>query len=463
MKIFSPDTSIRLSVQFLILYSALTAGVLVAAYFLARFELDEWTTDQLQAEAYRLVQTHEQEGLDALVAKIDTLGQISAENYEIYLLEGPDGTRLAGNIEQIKASAGENHVAFEDIVFLNPIKGDDENSAYAVWVTRLGDYRLTVGMNLNGNNEVVEALAGAMGAGFVVVVLVGLIAGAIVGRKTEVRIDAISRSLDAVSEGDFKQLIRVRQGKTDDLTRVSAAVNRAIGRLEQLVESQRQISADIAHDLRTPLQRLRQRLEAMQSAFGGDEAAAKAVEETIAHVDEIIGTFHALLRIAQIESGDRKERFRSIDITQIFASVADAYEAVAEEAGHCFASQAPDEPVTLLGDAELIAQMLSNLVENAIRHCHRGAKILVALEESEEEVRLCVSDDGKGISPQEHEKVFRRFYRLEKSRTSAGNGLGLALVKAVADLHGATIALDNNEPGLRVTVAFPKSEPKSSS
>ena len=226
--------------------------------------------------------------------------------------------------------------------------------------------------------------------------------------------------------------------------------------MENLVESQIQISNDIAHDLRTPLQRLRQRLEKMSGLDVVDPADARAALE---QTEDVINTFNALLRIAQIESGDRREKFQPTELGSLLANVHEAFEPSAEDGGQVLQIHTPGKHVFVLGDPDLLMQLMSNMVENALRHTPEGTTIGMQVSHIANHPVLTVSDNGSGIVGEDWEKVFRRFYRGEKSRTSGGNGLGLSLCKAIAELHNAELILSDNQPGLRIEAHFP-STPK---
>jgi signal transduction histidine kinase len=225
------------------------------------------------------------------------------------------------------------------------------------------------------------------------------------------------------------------------------------------LESLREVSANIAHDLKTPLARLRQRLEAAQTQSPDDREAV--LEASTAHVDEILATFSALLRIAQIEAGTRRAGFTVVDLSDVFATVAEAFAPAAEDAGQILtASITPDLHVR--GDRELLTQMLAKLVENAIRHTPAGTRIELTLGHDNgtilgaitDNILGAITDNGPGVPAEERERIFHRFHRLESSRGVAGSGLGLSLVKAVADIHGVAITAGDALPGLRVTMRF---------
>ena len=258
-------------------------------------------------------------------------------------------------------------------------------------------------------------------------------------------------ALYAFSEGDLGKRLPIA-GSGDDLDRVSSAVNAALARIELLLNTVQQISTDIAHDLKSPLTRLRQTLES--AAFASEGPSKPAVQGAIAQVDSIVETFEGLLRIANIEAGGRRARFGPVDLAQVLNVVVDAFGPAAEDAGQRLTLSISD-PCTVNGDRELLTQLFANIVENAIRHGNGGNVIAVAERKRGDHVVVSVADRGPGIPEAERERVLRRFYRLDRSRSTPGDGLGLALVKAIADLHGASLTLSDASPGLVCTLKFP--------
>jgi signal transduction histidine kinase len=240
-------------------------------------------------------------------------------------------------------------------------------------------------------------------------------------------------------------------GSGDELDRVSLSVNTVLDRLSALIETTRQITIDAAHDLKTPMTRLLHRLA---EAEGSPVSEARSVLRAAAtDAKQIIGTFDALLRIAEIEAGARRARFDTVDLSDVVETVADAYGPEAEQAGHRLETKiGPNLYVT--GDRELLTQAFADLVENSIRHAGKNATICLMAMNHSESVAAMVSDTGPGVPPADRERVLRRFVRLEASRSTPGTGLGLTLVKAIADLHNARLELSDNSPGLRVTLAF---------
>ncbi len=226
-----------------------------------------------------------------------------------------------------------------------------------------------------------------------------------------------------------------------------------LNQIQLLMESLSQVSNDIAHALRTPLGRLRQKLEVARATSGVNSKCAKTIDAALDETDNILDTFSALLRIAQIESGTRTAGFREIDISKLFESVSEAFSAVAEDEGKTLNARiAPS--IRFWGDGDLLSEMLANLLDNAIRHTPRGAHIDVSLVNHGSQLVASVADDGPGVPSSEQERIFRRFYRLDRSIRTAGTGLGLSLVAAVAELHGMKLSATDNMPGLRMTLTF---------
>ncbi|MAM59903.1 HAMP domain-containing sensor histidine kinase [Maritimibacter sp. UBA3975] len=282
-------------------------------------------------------------------------------------------------------------------------------------------------------------------------VLIALGIGALIARASARRVERIEAVLERIAGGD----LAARSGETgegDDLSRIGARVNRMAEKQQAATETLRQVTTDIAHDLRTPLQRIGVTLQDLEARLPEGETrdlAGAAAEEA----DRAVSVFRALLQIAQIEGGTSRERLRPVDLAAIATRIAELYEPSAEDRGDSFVVEVPDAPVDVTGDPDLIGQALANLIENALRHTPPGGDIRVAVTP---DGALIVADSGPGIPEGERDKVLRRLYRLERSRTTAGNGLGLALVAAIADSHRATLDLGDADPGLTVTLRFPR-------
>jgi signal transduction histidine kinase len=300
-----------------------------------------------------------------------------------------------------------------------------------------------------------KAILTAFSVGGGVSVILAILGGLALSAGFLRRVESVNRTARQIMAGQLDSRVTVRDNG-DELDRLAANLNAMLDRIQSLMESLKQVSSDIAHDLRTPLARLRQNLETAKVSAGTVEEFRSSTDAAITETDALLKTFSALLRIAQIESGSRKAGFARVDVSELFELVASTFAAVAEDQGHQLVSDI-QAGITIFGDRELLLQLATNLVENAIRHTPSGTKIEFRLHKEMDDVIATVVDNGPGIPEQERGKVLRRFYRLEASRTTPGSGLGLALVAAIAELHGARIALIDHCPGLIVEVRFPAS------
>ena len=312
---------------------------------------------------------------------------------------------------------------------------------------------LLVGQDTATLRQMKALIFRAFGVGFLVTVLLAILGSVIVSTTVLKRVDAVSRTASAIMGGDFSQRVPVR-GTDDEFDDLAATMNAMLDRIEDLMRSMRQVSNDIAHDLRTPLTRLRQRLEHARRRANSVGELHEALDHSIAQVDKILETFGALLRIAQIEAGGQPGKKTAIDLSKLLTGIVDDFAPAAEDHGQRLVAEIEPQ-LRAEGDPELLTQMVVNLVENAMRHSPAGARISVQAKSIGDGLELAVCDTGPGIPSQERENVLRPFYRLEASRTTEGSGLGLSLVAVIAKRHHATLSLGDNAPGLRVAVLFP--------
>lgn len=441
-------TSVRLSLQFALLYAVLSAFVFIGAYWFTDFEVRDWVTDQMEGDVETFEAIYATDGADSLVTAISVIAETTFENGRIYQLQDRTGNVLAGNVLTVLT---EGIGDFSPIAALALVsEHDDELSGYWMRRSEIGSLTLYQGSGNHVVAEVLEAVGIALGAGYVVIVGLGLLLGTRVAKQTEARIAVISQTLSQAAQGKMTARIGIEGNATDDLSRVSVGIDAALDQIQRLLESQEQISNDIAHDLRTPLQRLRQRLEKMLT---NNAATNEEIGGALQQTEDIISTFNALLRIAQIEAQDRQSRFRDVDIDALIANVVDLFEPTAEEAGQMLTFKQQD-PITVDGDANLLTQLFSNLTENAIVHCPAGTRIAVSSYRSGQSKVVRFSDNGPGISSENHKRVFQRFFRAEGSRTTSGNGLGLALAKAIVEMHGAEISVVGEGTGTTIDIKF---------
>jgi signal transduction histidine kinase len=436
--------SFRLSALYALLFGGCVLLLGAAAFWSTRSALEQQLTRRIEAEMTLLEQEYRRNGIDALIATVEQRTRITG-NLDYFVIDAA-GMRLAGDLP-ITDQLG--------LVELNASNNNSgENESVRMLVRQLdGGFRLGVGEDLEQAGEMEETFLGILAVALGIVLVLGIGGGLLLGAAFLRRVDMITQTADAIIDGDLSRRI-ARTGSGDDLDHLSATLNVMLDRISGLMENLRQVSNDIAHDLRTPLSRLRQDLEEAHKRELTPADFKRVIEGAVAEADVLLETFSALLRIAQIEAGTRRSAFRAVDLSDVLRTVAEAYAPAVEESGRTLRAEiAADVQVT--GDRGLLSQLFVNLVENALHHGPPGTTIALRLSAQSAGVVAEVADDGPGIPADERAKVFRRFYRLERSRTTPGSGLGLSTVAAIAELHHAGIELVDNAPGLRVVIRFP--------
>jgi signal transduction histidine kinase len=310
----------------------------------------------------------------------------------------------------------------------------------------VGDSNLLVATDTDEIENLQNTLLSVFGLTSLCAAVLALFGGRWLSRLFLNRLDQLAGTAEAITKGDASARMPLTKAG-DEFDRLSVSLNTMLDRNAALMESQRQITNDIAHDLRTPLTRLRQKLEAGHSAAG------------LAEADDLLNTMNALLRIAELEEGARKNHFAKVDLADIAKTLAEAYVATFEDQKKTLTVYAVGHTV-IDGDKALLTQMLSNMIENIIAHTPAGTAASIMITGTESSVQLQVCDNGPGVAADETTKISRRFYRSEKSRNTPGNGLGLSLVTAIAELHGAEMDIHSLDPGLGVTLRFPIAQRK---
>ena len=440
--------SFRLTALYVAIF-AVSAALLGATVFLtARSALEQQMTARIETDMAYLEGQFRDVGLDRLVAMVVARGRgpVALD----YLLQSPSGEHLAGEMSSVPglqpgwttiltASAAED-------------EGRPERSR-ALVVDLGGGLLLAVGDDLGRIGEIEEAIATAFlwTVGLVAVLSIG--GGILLSRAFLTRVDAISRTAEAIIGGDLARRVPVR-GTDDDLDRLASTLNHMLDRIATLMDSLRQVSTDVAHDLRTPLSRLYQRLEDAQLHAHSVPEFEAANAAALREAEGLLETFAALLRIAQVEGASPRAGFGAVDLSVVAAAVVDAYRPDAEDGGRTL-MPAITPAVTIQGDQELLTQALANLVENSLRHTPPGTRVTVSVHPDHGAgCSMAIEDDGPGARPEDIPHLTDRFYRAERSRTTPGNGLGLSLVSAVADLHEAALTIEDCQPGLRVRLSF---------
>ena len=443
-------TSFRLAAMFALIFGVSVAVVGGFVYINVKATLNNQARERIQAEALTLKGEYESGGMGDMMNAIHQRQRDKIAGGLDYSLFKSSAERLFGRLPKHRLHSGWKHMT-------GPPDGDEppgELERLLVFDQQLApDLWLSVGEDVGVLHSLGDEFLRLFGFGLLLALSLAAIGGAIVSKTFLQRVDSITRTAEAIIEGDIGQRIPL-SGSGDDMDRLASTLNRMLDRIGTLMDTLRHVSTDIAHDLRTPLGHLRHALDDARERARDVSEYKSAISRAIEETDAILDTFSALLRIAQIESGSRRAGFRTANLSEIATRVTQSFAPTAEEQGRTLTTAiAPN--VEINGDRELITQLMANLVDNAIRHTPPGAAIHLSLSSGEKCV-LEVSDNGPGISAEERDKVFDRFYRQEASRTTPGNGLGLTLASAIAALHHAQIALLDNAPGLKVRVEFPK-------
>jgi signal transduction histidine kinase len=362
-----------------------------------------------------------------------------------YLLVDPAGRRVAGMLDAAAPTAPGY------LEFLHYRREGEHRIAQAL-TTRLPDNsRLVVAADRGVIDEMDETLLKLFAGAFSVMLLLGIAGAWLVGAVTRARLSRIDRTALAIIDGDLARRMPLT-GAGDEFDRVSATLNRMLDRIGGLMDNLRQVSSDVAHDLRTPLTRLHNRLDEALSAKDVEDQR-QSIESAAAQSRELLDIFGALLRIAEVEASPPRAHFREVALDQLVEGLIETYRPDMEASGHRLVTAvAPD--VRTMGDRRLLQQLLTNLLDNALRHTPAGTTVRVELERDAANARLTVADDGSGVAPEDASRLFQRFARAERSRSSEGHGLGLALVAAVATAHRGTASL-LSPPGFGIVVELP--------
>jgi signal transduction histidine kinase len=454
----------------------LTVFALFAVFLLGYFALNtrrlitEQITDTVNAEITGLSEQYRLGGIRRLVLVIDARARRPGSS--LYLVTTFNGDALAGNVTALAPgilnTPGWTETAYRrlDEPESQARPSHPEHLALVRVFQLPGGFRLLVGRDLEERERLYRIVLAAGRWSVAIVIVLGLAGGLFVTRRVLRRVDAMTETTKTIMDGDLGGRLPVA-GTGDEIDRLAQNLNAMLERIEALMQGLKEVSDNIAHDLKTPLTRLRNRAEqALRSAHKEAEYRA-ALEATIEESDGLIRTFNALLMIARAESGQARDDMNEFDAAEIAHDIGELYEPLAEEKGIALKVEA-DTPAPLKGNRELISQALANLVDNAIKYAGpQGAgaangvapEIVVRALNSGDRILLAVADTGPGIPEADRGHVVERFVRLEQSRSQPGSGLGLSLASAVARLHGGELTLEDNHPGLKSVIALPRGGP----
>jgi signal transduction histidine kinase len=452
-------TAFKLSAIYIAVFSAFSVFFILYIAYSTNVLLNDQVRDTIAAELLGLADQYRVGGLLAVVEAINQ--RAYQPGASLYQVTDVSGRVLAGNVADV-STAFLNSAGVEPVTIgYRRFSGDTSERTAMVQVVRLpSGFRILVGRDIGEQERFRDIIGGALAWALALMIGLALISWVFVSRRVLKRIDSVAATSGRIMHGDLSGRLEIT-GSGDEFDRLAASLNAMLDRIEHLLYGLKDVSDNIAHDLKTPLSRLRNRVE---TALAGPADAANyraALEATIEESDALIQTFNALLMIARIEAGAPEGAMTPVDASAIARDVTELYEPAAEEKGARLVVDAPDE-IMLTASRELLSQAIANLIDNALKHgpdADAGAaeplRILLKTRRENNTLILTVADNGSGIPEEERARVLERFVRLEKSRSKPGSGLGLSLVAAVARLHDGEIALSDARPGLVVTMRLP--------
>ena len=458
-------TAFKLTLVYLGIFILFAASLLGYFALNTRRLITEQITATVNGEVNGLSEQYGQGGLRRLVIVVDVRSRRPGSS--LYLVTTPSGEGLAGNVGSLQPGVLDRPGWLETNYHRLEAPEGAEHRALVRVVQLPGGFHLLVGRDLEERERLFGIVVNAGQWSLALVIVLGLVGGFFVSRRILSRIDAMTGTAQTIMAGDLSGRLPVA-GTGDELDRLADNVNAMLERIEALMRGLKEVSDNIAHDLKTPLTRLRNRCEQALRGATGEASYRAALESTIAESDDLIRTFDALLMIARAESGQARENMTEFDASEIARDVGELYEPVADEKGIALKVDATAAAL-VRGNRELVSQALANLIDNAIKYAGPNGKvngvpaeIVVKAANDGERIMLSVADRGPGIADADRSRVVERFVRLEQSRSEPGSGLGLSLASAVARLHGGELKLEDNQPGLRTTIALPRAGPGTS-
>jgi signal transduction histidine kinase len=454
------STAFRLTLVYLLIFALYAAALLVYFALNTGRLITEQITDTVDDEIAELTEQYTMGSWRQLTTIVEN--RALRPGSSLYLVTAPSGQAIAGNVGSL-APGVIDKIGWSETVYRRLDERDTAEHSALVRVTQLsGGFRLLVGRDLEERARMREIVVAAARGSLALVVVLGLAGGFFVTRRVLKRFDAVTDTTQRIMAGDLSGRLPVT-GIGDELDRLATSVNTMLDRIEALMRGLKEVSDNIAHDLKTPLTRLRNRCEAALRTARTENDYRAAMEGMIEESDGLIRTFDALLMIARAESGQARDNMVEFDAVDIVRGVSELYEPLAEEKGLTMRADAP-EPATLNGNRELLSQALANLVDNAIKYARPEAEgsgekvpaeIVVGARRASDRVLLTVADRGPGIPEADRTRAIERFVRLSPDLAEPGSGLGLSLAAAVARLHGGELTLEDNAPGLRVMISLP--------
>jgi signal transduction histidine kinase len=446
------SSTFRLALIYMVLFGASVLLLLGFIYWSTAAYLTQQTDQTIEAEIADLAERYRTAGLAGLTTLISERLSRKPAGSAVYLLVNKSLDPLLGNLNRWPRNAQVQN-GWVDFQLEEPGADNADIHPARARVFRIeGGYLLLVGSDIHDLERTKQRIIITLAWGLAITLVLGGLGGAMMSRSTVRRIESINQASREIISGDLTRRIPTRN-TGDDFDVLADNLNAMLDRIGLLMEDVRRVSDNIAHDLRTPLARLRNRLEELHLQMPGAGTHSEGIEQAVAEADRLLNTFNALLRIARVESQHGGESFTPIAMGDLVRDVAEFYEPLMEEKSQALTMQL-DGDVQVSGDRDLLFQAIANLLDNATKYTPAGGTIQIDLVRQNGKGRLVIADSGSGIPEAAREKVFQRFFRLEQSRTTPGNGLGMSLVAAVVTLHRMSIRLEDNRPGLRVVIEF---------
>lgn len=448
------STTFRLALVSIALFGAIVIGLFVYVYWATTSFVLSRSDSAIEVERAMLRNAYDTGGRDALIRAIDQRGAAARPEGGVYLLADVSFAPVAGNLKQWpQALNGPSQWSEFNSAAFGSRAGKEEALFRATWDTLPDGFHLLVGRDISDLGRFAKQISAALLIAILLIFILAAVASISVTRRTVGRIESINATSRAIMERGLGKRIPLR-GTADEWDHLAQNLNSMLERIEELMAQVKQVSDNVAHDLRTPLTRIRGRLEKAGFESSLPDHVHSLISETIADLDDVLRMFSSLTRISQIETTKQTAAFRTVNLVDIAIEVVELFDAAAENKGALIEVVA-EKPVFIIGDRDLLFDAMANLVDNAIKHGREGGRVTVGVDRTDSQATVSISDDGPGIPADEFEHVLKRFYRLERSRSAPGNGLGLSLVAAVGNLHGARIILSDNAPGLRIALHFP--------
>jgi signal transduction histidine kinase len=451
-------TTVRLTATFLLIFVVFSVLLLGLIWWQSTMQLQKAQTDAIDREAAALTQIDADGGFRETLTAVLRLAQQPGPG--LYYVADPSGQMLLGNITDLPADVLAEAGTYTFNYERSAPPGADEDAPAPTGTAMVRSVQLESGLILVVGRDVVERRGYSaitlywFGIGVAGIMVFSLIAGVVTAVRVIRRVESINATSRKIMSGSLSERVPVTR-QNDEFDGLATSLNQMLDRIEQLMQGMKEVTDNVAHDLKTPLTRLRNRAEAALRDGQGDGAQREALETTIEESDKLIKTFNALLMIARAEAGTPSGAFSELDLSAVVADVAELYSPLAEDEGLELVTDVA-EGVRLNGNRELLGQALVNLVENALKYYEpvegKAGRITVSLRRAGPRVLIEVADNGPGIPPEDRARVVERFVRLEKSRTMPGSGLGLSLVSAVARLHGGEFRVEDNAPGVRAVI-----------